>query len=291
MAVVSANVRAPVQVISITPEERKYRVPWVILTNSRSDGGLTVSGSLPAGGTALSVGNDIDAFAVVTHYGSITLVDETDSEKLWHADVFYGTRSPFDICTADLNLNPLAFPPKLWTQTVKRQKALIEDNAGNAIVNAAGDPFDGLAQDVSETIQYIQKNQAVVDEAQWDDFADSVNSTTFFGLGARMWKAEKPNYTVAFEGNCQAYYVCTYAFESNHDTWDLELIERGLRARPAAGQPPAIPKDPDTDQRAVMPVNLAADGTELGDGDPLVTSTHKHAQERNFAQLNIPTSK
>lgn len=129
--------------------------------------------------------------------------------------------------------NPLARRAKIRWNTAKYQKAIEKDNANQATVNSAGDYFDPPPQvDRSRWTATIQKNLASV--PSWIiDYTDAVNASsfTFAGLsvGARVAKIMSIEISDLQTDNDIDFYVFSYTLEFRPETWDLKILDQGLR--------------------------------------------------------------
>lgn len=291
MAVSSANILTVAQTRADN-EAREYTVTWLVETTDPLDGPITVRASLPALGTSLAAGNDSDAEAYVTGYGSIANAnDPQEDRKQWRAEVRYSTMTRRK-CDDDLDLGPLSEPPVIRGGADRGETPAVVDNAGNPIVNSAGNAFDDLLADDSNQRLTIAINQATLDLDTLDDFTDAVNDSAFFGLGARKWKMDPPTWEERYYGACIRYFAVTYSFRSRRETWDLKPLDRGF-----LDQNGKFPADSETGMRGVTPANLDGAGEFLAAGGDLVffdgvggnPDPFTYYPERDFGSLGIPT--
>lgn len=302
MSVVSAEKTFLRQTV-VTATRREYIQMWKVVTNSASDQCITVRGALPGPSTTLSHGNDSDPEATVVGYGSIDPTEWDDGGRtFWAAEVMYSTQQP-EACTTNFEESPLSRPAIITIRGRREQKVVRKDRFGDDVVNAAGDPFDDLFMDDTRLELTIQVNQATISEAVLDDYLDSVNAGTFFGLDTAKWKFGEPAVVTRYGSGCSAYFDVTYSFLSNKEGWDLQPANLGFRVKDAAGNA-KFPIDTETGARAIppQPIALAADGTQLPitsdiiyyDGTNGVLEPDPGPWEvyeaKDFGLLGIPTS-
>ena len=337
MSVTSANKYTTAQTRADSTT-RSYVITYKVVTDDKNDGPITARNGILAEGTTYSYGNDSDAFAAFAGYGAIRLQEEGDSWKVWQADVMFSTQPP-ESCTLNIGEDPLNAPPIISFGGVREQRIADKDRLGALIVNAAGDPrlaelyrlvdpyyyrhrltmpkfvlnaagdqFDDLFRDDTRQELVIQLNQPSYDPLQMDEFTDSVNAGSFFGLDKRKWKMEAPRAVTRYQANCNAYFQVTYRFLSNNGPhgWDAAPANRGFRVRKAAGVDDwQWPKETaDGKLRAIppAPVALSVDGTQRAFGGDIIfydgteptlepdPGPWEIYEEKDFGLLGIPTS-
>jgi hypothetical protein len=182
--------------------------------------------------------------------------------------------------------DPLAKPPVIRGHGVRFQEPVRKDKDGDDVVNSAGDFFDGLLKDSSRRTLTIQKNLPGIDLAQFDEYTDCLNSTTFFGLAARKWKMAPPQWEQHYLGNSQPYYSVTFTFEASKD-YDPEPVDRGPRYKD--GSTVKYFND-DVGVSAGGLGNLNGSGGKLSLGSALqYEGPFEVYDEKDFADLDIPT--
>ncbi len=193
----------------------------------------------------------------------------------------------------DIREDPLDDPAKTTWATESYQTPAVEEIDGNAIVNAAGDPFDPPAEkDDSRWTSVTSKNIPNAVPAWMFAYQDGVNSDSFTVDGkliaAGEGKVSAIHLAPVQERNEIEYRVLTvtihyrgegddagssgYGSGSGSDEiepWDLSLLNAGLRevVSGSAGDTLRNITD-DLESEVAGPVPLDADGAELQNPTP-----------------------
>lgn len=146
---------------------RRYERSWLVKTDYKFDDAAVVlsAAGLPRYGTLYP--DDPAAYCQ-----KITATNESVSPYLWRVAASYSTEKERDE-------NPLSDPATITWDGESYQVPLVEDKDGNAVTNAAGDPYDPpFMIDDSRQIITVVKNVAAV--PLWIlDYRNVVNSDDF----------------------------------------------------------------------------------------------------------------
>lgn len=236
---------------------RTYTRSFTLTTNSDDDGPYAVGShaSLPVIGSAHD--EDSDAYC---HEIDIACVG---GKAVWKATYHY---------TTELNVidpNPLFEAAIIEWDSDNFEEVAIFDNAGNATLNSAGDPFEDLMRERSRRVVTVTKNVASV--PTWIiDSEDAVNSAIFTldGVSIPIGKAKlkAPRIGRWLNRNGIAYREMTMVITLNKDGWALTPLDRGFRRLDGLGDYVRITNDDGTDVSA--PVCLNGSGGLLASPTP-----------------------
>lgn len=269
--------------------QREYTSVYRVLTNSRSDGPITVIGApgIPAFGSTYSAGNDFDTRAVVVSFGPVDLESEKDSLKQWLCTVNYSTQLVKKCEDFDID-NPLAEPPIISGDFIQGEVLLTKDSAGNDIKNSAEDYYDGLTKEVARPSLEIQKNFAYVDLDFLRQYINTTNSGTFFGVAANYWRFTRCRWQRVFRGTCQPYYQVQYGFDLDPDKWQISPVDRGWYYKSGSNKLRVVDAN---FQPLSTQANLNGSGGLLTLGSTLqYRGPFTVYAAKDFGQLGIPTS-
>lgn len=188
--------------------------------------------------------------------------------------------------------DPVLQSPIISTYPIRFSRATMHDKNGDAIVNSAKDIIADVEMDDYRWGLRIQKNFNTIDETQYRDFTNSVNSATFFGLAAKNWKMGGPRTEVKYRGNNTPYYQVTFEFETSSEVtgnWDKRLVDRGIYQIVNGTRTRCT----DNEKRpASMPQNLDGGGEQLGPGiEPVnIVPDFELYESKDFGLLGIPTA-
>ena len=204
--------------------QRTYTRQFRAVTNNATIGPLAVREALP-----VSIGNsfvsrgDIDKGSFCQEI-TVTCTD-TDG-KQWDATATYG---PYD--AANQPQNPTLRPLKItWSSTV-REKVLVADSDGNAVLNSAGDPFDPpVVVDEYYPVVTIGRAEMTNDPALNFKYRSAINSDVFLGADPGTVKCVPIEAELAFDQDIGWYYNKTYRFEFDQGGWNKGSLDQGLRS-------------------------------------------------------------
>ena len=267
--------------------ERSYIAQYIVQTDSKNDGPITVrdAPTIPAVNDPFGWGNDFDFGAYATDY-SCELKQSDDSYRVWIVSITYTTRSTKR--NDDYQDNPTDKPAIISGGGIRFTRPVTEDTTLNPIATSAGEPLTDVFIDDSRNVLRIQKNftSTDFDLDNLSTFADCVNADTFFGRSARKWKMDPIEWEERYLGTDSVpFYTVTFRFQGRNDTWDLKVVDRGSYYNDANGNPTRFKAN-----GIVLPKgNLDGDGGELDAGLDVVHKTYEVYLDRDFSTLGIPT--
>lgn len=226
-----------------------------------------------------------------------------DPQKVDESRIDYVVQVDYETRTFTLppsHPDPLDDPPTVnwghWTE----QKVVDKDNNGVAITNSAGDVYDPPpAKDRHKMQVTIIRNEATYDPEIADNFLDSVNDDDE-PIGG--WTISTRNgkmigfSAVDAERDGTAYKIVTYIIQVDGDTWDLELLDQGLRQYDTAtgsgsgsssGNKLIRMKD-DEGEDITTPRNLDGNGIALATDSTPVFNAYRWRDEKDWSTLNLP---
>jgi hypothetical protein len=203
---------------------------------------------------------------------SVDLAQEEGHQCIWKATVNYGPMPPGS-SPGDNVATPTLRPTRWRVEWLDQQGILVKDRLGNPIVNSVGDEFD-IPLDEPELFMVLvaEKNYLTLQEIidLGIQYHGTVNSAIFRGGAVRTVKFLPIQSSDIQHESGISFYTAALRFAYNPKTWDREVLNRGWRFRQAAAGPIQKIIDPVTKLPPSQPLNLAADGTLIPDGDPAV---------------------
>lgn len=172
--------------------------------------------------------------------------------------------------------NPLDRPAQISMTWEKASEVLRRDQAGVAIKNSAGDPFDPPPMvERSYPVLTIKKNIPLTSDflkiENQVDYQEAINSDTPWGRTEGTLTFSDIEYSSEIE-NGIAYAAASLRIRVRWQGWDLELVDAGHRESAANGGR-WFGKDPETGATPDAPRMLDGAGAELPQGDPLEVLT------------------
>lgn len=294
MAVISITEQGPARGGTVERNwVRTYTRTFQVLTDDRYDSTLTIRAALP-----VDIGDVYRTYESETGLPDSPLREEdtgsfcsriairciSDDFLQWEAVCDY---SPFD--SNQTPANPIDWPIRISWGNATYQLAADRDRNGDPILNTAGLRFEPpLVVDGNRPILRIVRNEPFFDPAIAAQFSDAVNEFAFFGEDPKTWKCKPILAELEFNRDCGTadgyYYVVTYEFEYNRETWVQHVLEQGLRELDSSGNRVPITENglPVTE-----PVPLDADGHKLAaSGTPIYTDWEVYPLV-DFALLNL----
>lgn len=272
---------------------RTYKRTFTILTDSQSTGPKAVveADGQPTVGETYRYPQDDPTETDESVYCSKCKPKLRDkkSRKLWTVEYQYTSYSSKQLNGVDVD--PLNEPPKFSGSFLRVNEIFEEDNEGNAILMSSGEPPDPpLEEGVSYPTLRIEMNVASPALALWADYANAVNTGTFWGLGARKWAIEKIDWQDQFRGNGSRYVTVVFEFAAKYNTWDRKFLDRGYYRKVVAPIEGKILITDVDGQPVNAPRLLDGTGNVLEEGADPVYITKKLRPERSFGSLGVPTS-
>lgn len=214
--------------------QRTYKRFFRVTTTDPTNEGPMILGAvdpitslaIPAIGSSYfnTTGNrDFGSFAQ-----SIDADQDSDDGLSWLVTVEYG---PYD---ANLfSANPVDWPLKCVFGGKTYERIVYYDNAGNPILNSAGDPFsDPLTEDDLWSTLTCTRNELVSTFGFTfaSTYSNRLNLSTWNTFGGLTVKSGIITTSEEqYDSNNQVYYLnVTYPFEIKSDGWARELVDRGF---------------------------------------------------------------
>ena len=288
MAIVSVNEQLGARTGSINAQwQRTYTRVFIVETNDVKDGPYAVRTAVdPNTSTAIpSIGNSYTnstgAYAATeTDTGSfvqsIEVAEDGGSSSggmQWLVTVKYG---PYD--ATQFSATAVDWPIRVSFGGNHYDKVVWFDQAGNAIRNSAGDPFDSpITRDDTRSVITVERNELVsaFDLTLAESYRDKVNNATWNGFDAKTVKCSSiTTGPPQQDANGAIFYVVTYVFEIDRDTWKKSLLDQGLCQLDSSS--PAR-QTPITD----------ANGQPVTEAVPLDGSGHRLASNATPVQLDF----
>ena len=205
-------------------DKTEYVRTYAVITNSNSDDQTTVlaSGSIPA----LFALHPNDSGAYVRTRTATEVEKLTTGGSAWTVAISYSDS------TEDDEENPLDEPTIYNWGQVKRDIVAERDQANNAVVNSAGDPFHNPPAIRQKSLVQLQvtKNFSSFDGSLAINYVDRVNSAAFSGgaIGTVLCEgvsAQGPNVE-----NDISFYTVTASFLYDPQGWQpRKILDQGFR--------------------------------------------------------------
>lgn len=215
---------------------------------------------------------------------NISLEMEQGDKCAWIATCEFGPLKPGQT-VADQTTSPLLRPVKWRVEWFEESGIAVKDKDGAPLVNAVGDEFDTPVEKPGLYMVLVgDKAYATVDEiiTLGLTYHGSVNSANFRGATPRQVKFLPMTSSEVTNENGVEYFLATFRFAYNPETWDVSLLNHGWRYRPAKDQDPVEAVDPKTRLAVSKPVHLAEDGTLLPEGAKKVYLAKRIFTEKDY---------
>lgn len=255
-----------------------YTQTWRVQTNNAHDGPATIAAAPGLPPRYASYGTpgtlEYDPLALCDE---LSAAPEDDSMKSWIVNVRFSTDA-----LQLTGFNPLLDTVKTSLGFDVFQRVARTDINGNPIANTVGEQFAPFEIDDSRPVLTITKNEAFVNLPLVIAYKDSVNSTSWRGIGPRCAKMKSVSASEISIRNGQQFYTMTYEVHLNADTWDFHFLNEGTYYKKTAGSTNLIGPLP-------KKVILFLDGTKAPmpyTGDPsLIYTNIRIFKEMDFNSL------
>lgn len=226
MAVISIDETFDGRVASIRRDwTRTYTRRFRVITDDpQTEGIAVIEAAIGTIGNAYSAGGKSDLGA---YCSQVTATDLGEDGKSWIVQADY---EPF---------NPNVFPkdPTQWPIKVSWGTAQFEriadqtvDSPPKAVTNSAGDPYDPpVTRDDSRPVLTIVRNETSFDQGFASLYRDSINSDPFWGYDPYCAKCLTIEGDLDNNTDIGWYWIVTYKFEFNDDTWKRSILDAGFR--------------------------------------------------------------
>lgn len=230
---------------------RKHTRAFRVVTNSANDSSYDVLAYCPALGSLHP--NDTGAWCVGKRANQ-----DSKSKLVWNCTAEYSSEK-------ELHEDPTDDPTEFEWDTDARKETFHKDRNGDAILNAAGEPFiTGIDDEVSLWTITATKNLAAV-PAEILNYRDAVNSDNVVVDGIPFLpdtlKIKKIRISKLQSRNDIFFRELQITFKAQ-DSWKRQVIEQGLNQIVAGDLTPCF-EDTAGKIKARKPMPLAADGSQL----------------------------
>lgn len=209
-----------------------YELVSIVLSDS-TDGPATVldTPGLPVPGSVWRLDDDSDIEAYCKQNARIDPDKEAEPNTKWKVTQKFSNKGDKDRCKEQQITNPLLEPQKVSGSFSKQTVESSVDRFGNFLRNSAQEQLRGaqVEFDESRPSVKIEQNVPVLSLALITQAKDCVNAFPMWGLPARCVKLSGISWDRKFYGQCSVYYVRTFDFEINFDTWDRDLLDEGTK--------------------------------------------------------------
>jgi hypothetical protein len=177
---------------------------------------------IPLFGSYYTTSYEFDLYSFVTEIRPRRKQDLS----LWEVTVNYGQ-------LGNQTTNPLDRPPEfLWERSAWQQTVSYDVKTGKEILNSAGEKFEDIVQaDQSRLVLHVKRNEPIYDPSIASQYADHVNSDTFFGWSKNMVKCSPPKGTPTIEGD-YSFFVVEYEFIFYYglrgEGWQKKIVDQGF---------------------------------------------------------------
>lgn len=268
---------------------RTYSKTWRVRTDNAADDGPKILGAVdPSSGLAVpSIGSTFYSTSTNKDLGafvqSLDAQEENEDGLSWLVTAQYG---PYD--ASMFGADPVAWPIKVVFTGQMREQIIYYDQAGDAIVNSAGEGYDDpITIDDPRYTMTITRNElcSTFDLSLASDFGGTTNLNAWNGFGAKKCKMGIiTTGDPTLDSNNQVYfYVVTYPVEINRDGWARKLLDRGFNALSGGVLSPILIKG----QKPDDPPLLDGTGGVLAPGGTPVFREHEVVPSTDWAGLNL----
>ena len=145
--------------------------------------------------------------------------------------------------------NPIFRQVKISWRSEQRSKVITKDRSGNPVINTAGDPFDPPPEMPWDTLVFHFRLNSAVPPFWVDEYLNSVNDAAINILGrpipAGYAKFQNPSGGDQEQENGVFYYPVEWDISVDVQTWQLEILNAGMRHKPTAEAEPVACVDAD----------------------------------------------
>lgn len=274
---------------------REYTIQWLCGSNDQNDGPgwAFLSSGLPLVGAYWNFGNELDLWAFCLPMQTAKPLHTTEPGHWWIVEQIFSTK-PLSRCQDTSIENPLAEPDRLGGSFVKYMKEAVRDRHGNALKSSSHEMFRGplVEFDHNRPTVVVEKNLASLPLSTFSPMIDTVNNHSLWGLTERMVKLSNATWSRRLYGTCTYFYVVTYEFDIDFNTFDRRIIDEGTKVLSKGGDPNdprhfVQYKDVNGENTRVL---LNGAGVALSDGASPYEFELEYYPESNFFALGIPAS-
>lgn len=188
---------------------------------------------LPSIGSYWLFDSDSDVWAFCTPVCKVSIHKERkgDPNRWWVVEQEFTTR-PMIRCQ-DFNIeDPMLEPDRVSGSFVKYTVEAAFDRFGELVKSSSHEMFRGpqVEFDRNRPTVRIEQNRANLELSLFASMIDTVNDATLWGLGARRVKLSNASWERKVYGVCGFYYVRTFDFDIDYNTFDRDLLDEGTKA-------------------------------------------------------------
>lgn len=279
---------------------RKYIIKWGVIADILDGPNVVLNcAGLPAVGSSWNFDNDVDAWAFCTPECKVTPLVSNEKNRHWEVEQTF-SNAPVTRCQTETIEDPLDEPDRVSGSFVKYTKEAVKqwnpatDAFDKYILNSSFEQIRGavVERDFNRPTVRIEKNLSTLPLSTFAPMIDFLNDATLWGLPARCVKLSNVSWERKIYGTCYYYYVVSYEFDINYESFDRILLDEGTR-KLAPGGTVGNPKhyvnikdDRDEDVRMLLD---GSGGVWDGTGGPAFFIVRPYG-EVNLLLLGIPTS-
>jgi len=198
-----------------------------------------------------------------------------------------------------LSSSPVDNLPVIGWKTVYTDEPVDEDFEGNPLVNANGEPYQGLQLKICDDLLTIERNFLTVNRKLLQPYRMATNSDTFppgpNGFAPGTGRIVEESSDAVYVGGVIGYWrvrvgiLFRYPYRTlPEDAWALRVPHRGLLVRNPFDLSEAPSRAWDKDKNPVTrPVNLSLDGTQEFDTDVVIFQTFTMLDRLPFSALGL----
>lgn len=215
--------------------ERTHQLEYEVETDSTNDGPFTVrtAAGIPDLYSTFSYGNEVDAGAVCVSK-NVRIMSPRNDYTVWNVSCTFnskiGSAQTSTLSQGLFPQSPVDYPA-VWSGSFTQfQTDVFKDKDGQPIENYVGDRYidPPVTKDDSRPVLIVEKNFSSAQLPTWSSYRDKVNSGTWWGMAARTLKIQQVAWRQLYYKNTP-YISVRFEFHVNPDTWDVEVLNAGLR--------------------------------------------------------------
>lgn len=215
--------------------DRTYTRRLLVRCSSRTDEAKVVleNPAIPTLGSLYVLGTSDDQNCYCTSV-KCDLVENTVSGRLFSVTCEYKanlSQNDLENLREDGVPNPLTFPPRIASGgTVEFLTTPLKDINGVDIKNTAGDLFVDAPQASRAFYRVsIVRNEYPLNLNLYGNTIYKVNSVAWQTGAKRTWLCESITHSNLLYQGPYPYYEVTYSFAYKGETWDVEILNAGMR--------------------------------------------------------------
>ena len=222
-----------------TPLSGEWKImrSYVVVTNSKRDGQITVCGAagLPAIGSSYNNGSESSSAMILR---SKKAKQKKESPLVWEVDCEYTPVTSSGEGAAATTGDVTLLPTKYTWRTIQETSDVLVDYVPQKVQNAAGDPFlDAVTADKSYFQLIIERNEDSFDGIAMSYYVNSLNAEPFFGFDEKTCRMVAIDATAEYDVQYGGFWTVTYEVHIRKPAdWKPDItIGRELPAGTAQG--------------------------------------------------------